>query len=127
MFTLVMGSNGGGFGLWFIGFGVGLFCAIISISCAASRATWAFACDKAIPLHGHFSKIGPPTSVTYLSTPLSSPRLCIQVLTYLGSTAINAFVGVAVISALVHLMLRDAGSNLDRPRDEGTFGMRRVL
>lgn len=108
MFTLVMGSNGGGFGLWFIGFGVGLFCAIISISCAASRATWAFARDKAIPLHGHFSKIGPPTSVTYLSTPLSSPRL-------------------SVISALVHLMLCDAGSNLDRPREEGTFEMRRFF
>ncbi|KAI6019267.1 amino acid transporter [Pisolithus microcarpus] len=123
MFTLVMGSNGGGFGLVRKRFGVGLFCAIISISCAASRATWAFACDKAIPLHGHFSKIGPPTSVTYLSTPLSSPRLCIQVLTYLGSTAINAFVGVAVISALQSRSptgrrdVRDAPCSLGRARN----------
>ncbi|KAF8130122.1 amino acid transporter [Boletus edulis] len=98
MFTLIMGSQAGGFGLWFIIFGIGLFCAI-SISCAASRATWAFARDKAIPLHTHFSKISPllpdvPVNALLLST-------FIQVLLgliYLGSsTAFNAFVGVAVM------------------------------
>ncbi|KAL4071524.1 amino acid/polyamine transporter I [Scleroderma yunnanense] len=98
MFTLVMGSQAGGFGLWFIIFGIGLFCAI-SISCAASRATWAFARDKAIPFHTHFSKVSPrlsavPVNALFLST-------IIQValgLIYLGSsTAFNAFVGVAVM------------------------------
>ncbi|OAX37073.1 hypothetical protein K503DRAFT_823049, partial [Rhizopogon vinicolor AM-OR11-026] len=98
MFTLIMGSRGGGFGLWFIIFGIGLFCAI-SISCAASRATWAFARDKAIPFHQHFSKINPhlqdvPVNAFLLST-------VIQVLLgliYLGSSAaFNAFVGVAVM------------------------------
>ncbi|KAG1854549.1 amino acid/polyamine transporter I [Suillus subluteus] len=58
MFTLAMGSEAGGFGLWFIIFGIGMFCAI-SISCAASRATWAFARDKAIPFHQTFSKRHP--------------------------------------------------------------------
>ncbi|KAI6125335.1 amino acid transporter [Pisolithus croceorrhizus] len=98
MFTLAMGSNGGGFALWFIVFGVGLFCAI-SISCAASRATWAFARDKAIPFHGHFSKISPhisdvPVNALFLSTTIQ----VLLGLIYLGSsTAFNAFVGVAVM------------------------------
>lgn len=98
MFTLAMGSNGGGFGLWFIVFGVGLFCAI-SISCAASRAAWAFARDKAIPFHGHFSKISPhisdvPVNALFLSTTIQ----VLLGLIYLGSsTAFNAFVGVAVM------------------------------
>ncbi|KAI6102824.1 amino acid transporter [Pisolithus sp. B1] len=93
MFTLAMGSNGGGFV-----FGVGLFCAI-SISCAASRATWAFARDKAIPFHGHFSKISPhisdvPVNALFLSTTIQ----VLLGLIYLGSsTAFNAFVGVAVM------------------------------
>ncbi|KIJ61727.1 hypothetical protein HYDPIDRAFT_95997 [Hydnomerulius pinastri MD-312] len=98
MFTLIMGSNAGGFGLWFIIFGIGMFCAI-SISCAASRATWAFARDKAIPFHSYFSRVNPyladvPVNALLLST-------AIQVLLgliYLGSsTAFNAFVGVAVM------------------------------
>lgn len=79
-------------------FGIGMFCAI-SISCAASRATWAFARDKAIPFHAHLSQISPhladvPVNALLLST-------IIQVLLgllYLGSsTAFNAFVGVAVM------------------------------
>ncbi|EGO20263.1 hypothetical protein SERLADRAFT_442396 [Serpula lacrymans var. lacrymans S7.9] len=98
MFTLIMGSEAGGFGVWFIIFGIGMFCAI-SISCAASRATWAFARDKAIPFHRHFSKINPhlydvPLNAFLLST-------IIQVLLgliYLGSSAaFNAFSGVAVM------------------------------
>ena len=35
-------------------FGIAIFCAI-SISCAALRATWAFARDRAIPFHRTFS------------------------------------------------------------------------
>ncbi|EIW76916.1 amino acid transporter [Coniophora puteana RWD-64-598 SS2] len=98
MFTLAMGSQGGGFGLWFIIFGIGMFCAI-SISCAASRATWAFARDKALPLHTYFSHVNTrlddvPVNAYILST-------AIQVLLgliYLGSSAaFNAFVGVAVM------------------------------
>ncbi|KAJ7703933.1 amino acid transporter [Mycena rosella] len=99
MFELIMGSKGGGFGLWFIIFGIGMFCAI-SISCAASRATWAFARDAAIPFHRTFAKVnqrlsgGIPLNAILLST-------AIQVLLgliYLGSSAaFNAFVGIAVM------------------------------
>ncbi|KAH7928008.1 amino acid transporter [Leucogyrophana mollusca] len=98
MFTLIMGSNAGGFGLWFIIFGIGMFCAI-SISCAASRATWAFARDKAIPFHHIFSKVSPyladvPVNAFLLSTVIQ----LLLGLIYLGSSAaFNAFVGVAVM------------------------------
>ncbi|KAJ3568098.1 hypothetical protein NP233_g5935 [Leucocoprinus birnbaumii] len=99
LFTAVMGSRGGGFGMWFILFMIGIFCAI-SICCAASRATWSFARDKAIPYYIFFGKVnhgfleGVPLNAYLLST-------MVQVLLgliFLGSsTAFNAFVGVAVI------------------------------
>jgi amino acid transporter len=116
MFQEVMGTRGGGFGMWFISecslvsltlrlradaglasivFIIAVFCAI-SICSAASRATWAFARDKAIPFHGFFARIswGLPVNAYILST-------MVQVLLgliYLGSsTAFNAFVGVAVM------------------------------
>ncbi|KAJ6554339.1 amino acid transporter [Mycena capillaripes] len=99
MFELIMGSKGGGFGLWFIIFGIGMFCAI-SISCAASRATWAFARDAAIPFHQIFSKVnkhlagGIPLNAILLSTVIQ----LLLGLIYLGSSAaFNAFVGVAVM------------------------------
>ncbi|KAJ3506515.1 hypothetical protein NLJ89_g6827 [Agrocybe chaxingu] len=98
LFQLVMGSKGGGFGMWLIIFGIGVFCAI-SISCAASRATWSFARDKAIPLHQVWSKVNKPLGDVPLNAYMLS--LTIQLLLgliYLGSSAaFNAFIGVAVI------------------------------
>ncbi|KAF8214624.1 amino acid/polyamine transporter I [Mycena galopus ATCC 62051] len=99
MFELIMGLKAGGFGLWFIIFGVGMFCAI-SISCAASRATWAFARDAAIPFHRTFATVnkalsgGIPLNAILLSTIIQ----LLLGLIYLGSSAaFNAFVGVAVM------------------------------
>lgn len=79
-------------------FGIGMFCAI-SISCAASRATWAFARDKAIPFHTHFGRISPHlTDVPVNALLLSTTIQVLLGLIYLGSsTAFNAFVGVAVM------------------------------
>ncbi|KAG9217802.1 hypothetical protein CCMSSC00406_0005172 [Pleurotus cornucopiae] len=100
MFTLIMGSEAGGFGMWFIVFGVGVFCAI-SICTAASRATWAFARDKALPFHRTFSRVNNDPSSYFPEIPLNAFLLStlIQVLLgllYLGSSAaFNAFVGVA--------------------------------
>ncbi|THU94216.1 amino acid transporter [Dendrothele bispora CBS 962.96] len=98
MFTLIMGNRGGGFGLWFIVFGIGMFCAI-SICCAASRATWAFARDKAIPCHSFFSKVNPHLSDVPMNAYILSTTIQLLLgLIYLGSSAaFNAFVGVAVI------------------------------
>ncbi|KIK79789.1 hypothetical protein PAXRUDRAFT_36350 [Paxillus rubicundulus Ve08.2h10] len=95
MFTLIMGSSVGGFIL--VIFGAGLFSAI-STSCAASRATWAFARDKAIPFHTHFAKINPTSDVPDNALLLSTAIQMLLGTIYLGSsTAFNAFVGVAVI------------------------------
>ncbi|KAI5825409.1 amino acid transporter [Schizophyllum commune Tattone D] len=107
MYTMIMGSQGGGFGMWFIILGVGVFCSI-SINCAASRATWSFARDKALPFHTTFAKIDTRSSSASRDTsedtiPLNAFLLCIAVqaalgLIYLGSSAaFNAFVGVEVM------------------------------
>ncbi|KAG2039413.1 amino acid transporter [Suillus americanus] len=128
MFTLAMGSKAGGFGL--VIFGIGMFCAI-SISCAASRATWAFARDKAIPFHQSFSKISPylddvPVNALLLSTVIQ----ILLGLIYLGSTAaFNAFVGVAVMclgasyAMPVAISLMNARRDMhDAPFNLGRFG-----
>ncbi|KAJ8522147.1 hypothetical protein ONZ45_g1222 [Pleurotus djamor] len=100
MFTLVMGSRGGGFGMWFIIFGVGVFCAL-SICTAASRATWAFARDKALPFHHIFSRVNNEPDAYFPEIPLNAFLLSTLVqlllgLLFLGSSAaFNAFVGVA--------------------------------
>ncbi|KAG1800096.1 amino acid transporter [Suillus variegatus] len=130
MFTLIMGSRAGGFGLWFIIFGISMFCSM-STSCAGSRATWAFARDKAIPFHRRFSKIDPslgdvPVNAYALST-------VIQVLlglVYLGSSAaFNAFAGVAVMchgasyAMPIAISLMDARRDMhDAPFNLGKFG-----
>ncbi|KAL1682094.1 amino acid/polyamine transporter I, partial [Schizophyllum commune] len=106
MYTMIMGSQGGGFGMVRL-FGVGVFCSI-SINCAASRATWSFARDKALPFHTTFAKIDTRSSSASRDTsedtiPLNAFLLCIAVqaalgLIYLGSSAaFNAFVGVEVM------------------------------
>lgn len=80
-----------------------MFCAI-SICCAASRSTWSFARDKAIPFHTLFARINRRSSSSSDSdVPLNAHLLSntIQLLLgliYLGSSAgFNAFVGVGVI------------------------------
>ena len=75
-----------------------MFCAI-SICCAASRATWSFARDKAIPLHRVWSKVNHSLG----DVPLNANLLVLVIqlllgLIYIGSmAAFNAFVGVAVM------------------------------
>ncbi|KIK57874.1 hypothetical protein GYMLUDRAFT_45707 [Collybiopsis luxurians FD-317 M1] len=100
VFRLVMGSPLGGFGLWFILFGVCIFCSI-PVNVSASRATWSFARDKAIPLNnivarvssGHFGDL--PLAALLLSLTIQS----LLGLIYLGSTtAFNSFVGIGVMS-----------------------------
>ncbi|KAF8651062.1 hypothetical protein AX16_004925 [Volvariella volvacea WC 439] len=103
MFELIMGSKSGGFGLTFIILIIGVFCSI-SICCAASRSTWSFARDKALPFHQIFSKVNtslgpiPLASVPVNAYLLSTTIQILLGLIYFGSTAaFNAFVGVAVM------------------------------
>jgi len=97
----------------------GIFCAI-SICCAASRATWSFARDKAIPYSAFFSKVnhgfleGVPLSAYLLSTTVQ----VLLGLIFLGSsTAFNAFVGVAVMCLGVSYALPVLLSVLNRRRE----------
>ncbi|KAI5888051.1 amino acid transporter [Schizophyllum commune H4-8] len=102
--TMVMGSKGGGFGMWFIIFGIALFCSI-SINCAASRATWSFARDKGLPFHATFAEITLVGTASSSSNdlPLNALLLSLAIQALLGlihlgsSAAFNAFVGVEVM------------------------------
>ncbi|KNZ81728.1 Polyamine transporter TPO5 [Termitomyces sp. J132] len=109
MFTLIMGSQAGGFGMVNMTqhlsyeelISIGFFCTI-SVCCAASRGTWSFARDKAIPFHHIFSRISgdasDPSSVPFNAHLLSTGIQLLLGLLYLGSSAaFNAFSGVAVI------------------------------
>lgn len=75
-----------------------MFCAI-SICCAASRATWSFARDRAIPFHEVLSRVNRHVNDVPLNAYLLSTIIQLLLgLIYLGSSAaFNAFVGVAVI------------------------------
>lgn len=75
-----------------------MFCAI-SICCAASRATWSFARDKAIPLHTVWARVHRPLGdVPVYANALTLAIQLLLGLIFLGSSAaFNAFVGVAVI------------------------------
>ena len=78
-----------------------MFCAI-SISCAASRATWAFARDNALPFSRVFARVATPP-FTEEPIPVNAFLLSTAVqimlgLIYLGSSAaFNAFASVGVI------------------------------
>jgi len=79
-------------------FGVAMLCAI-SICCAASRITWSFARDKAIPCYQIFSRLNHGLNEAPVNAHLLATVIQLLVgLIYLGSSAaFNAFVGVAVM------------------------------
>ncbi|KAJ8073080.1 hypothetical protein PM082_019948 [Marasmius tenuissimus] len=117
LYTMVMGSRAGGFGVWIILFGIGVFGGI-SILCAASRTTWAFARDKAIPFHRTFAHISPGKSVPLNAYLLSTIVQLLLGLIYLGSsTAFNAFVGVAVMCIGASYAIPIATSLINGRRD----------
>ena len=101
VFQTVTGSPGGGFGLLFLILGIMFFAGIGALT-AASRCTYAFARDGAIPGSRLWSKvIKLPASETI---PLNALLLsflvdCLLGLIYFGSTAaFNSFTGVATLS-----------------------------
>ena len=101
IFHIVMGSPGGGLGLTFLVLGVTLFCSI-SITVAASRCTWAFARDDAIPGAKLFavvdSKLGVPVWALVLTTIV---QMLLGLINLGSSSAFTAFVSVGVIALAV--------------------------
>lgn len=101
IFHRVMGSPGGGLGLTFLVLVVTLFCSI-SITVAASRTTWAFARDDALPLAKLWSKVNTRLGVPVWSLILLTIIQMLLGLINLGSSsAFTAFVSVGVIALAV--------------------------
>lgn len=97
LFKTVTGSAAGGFGLLFLILGILLFAGTGALT-AASRCTYAFARDGAIPGSRLWSKIDTRFDIPLWALVLSTAVDCVLGLIYFGSTAaFNAFTGVATI------------------------------
>ncbi|KAI4227047.1 MAG: hypothetical protein L6R40_008230 [Gallowayella cf. fulva] len=96
IFNTVIGSPGGGLGLMFLVLAITLFCSI-SITVAASRTTWAFARDDAIPLSRVWSQVSLGLGVPVFALALVTIVQMLLGLINLGSTsAFTAFISVGV-------------------------------
>lgn len=97
LFKTVTGSAAGGFGLLFLILGIWLFAGVGSLT-AASRCTYAFSRDGAIPGSALWSKIDKRFDIPLWGLVLSAIVDCLLGLIYFGSTAaFNSFTGVATI------------------------------
>lgn len=98
LFATVTGSPGGGFGLLFLILGILIFAGTGALT-AASRCTYAFSRDGAIPGSRFWSKINPTFNIPLNGLLLSFAVDCLLGLIYFGSTAaFNSFTGVATLS-----------------------------
>lgn len=98
IFNIVMDSPGGGLGLTALVLVITLFCSI-SITTAASRCTWAFARDNAIPFSSLFAHVNPTLGVPFWALVCVTVVQMLLGLINLGSSsAFTAFVSVGVIA-----------------------------
>ncbi|KAF1961459.1 amino acid permease-like protein [Byssothecium circinans] len=97
LFKTVTGSAAGGFGLLFLILGI-LFFAGVGALTAASRCTYAFARDGAIPGSRVWRKVSGRWEVPLMAIVLSTVVDCLLGLIYFGSSAaFGSFTGVATI------------------------------
>lgn len=97
IFKTATGSTGGGFGLLFLIMGIHIFAGIGALT-AASRCTYAFARDGAIPFSSLWGKVSRRLEVPLWGILLATVVDCLLGLIYFGSSAaFNAFTGVATI------------------------------
>ncbi|KAL1602597.1 hypothetical protein SLS60_006013 [Paraconiothyrium brasiliense] len=97
LFKTVTGSAGGGFGLLFLILGI-LFFAGTGALTAASRCTYAFARDGAIPGSRLWKRVDKRFDIPLWALVLSTVVDCLLGLIYFGSSAaFNSFTGVATI------------------------------
>lgn len=99
VFQYVTGSPGGGLALVFLVLVITLFCSI-SITTAASRCTWAFARDDAIPFSSFWTKTthSVPVPALFLVTIV---QMLLGLINLGSSSAFLAFVSVGVIALAV--------------------------
>lgn len=97
LFKTVTGSAGGGFGLLFLILGILLFAGVGSIT-AASRCTYAFARDRAMPGHRIWGKVDKRLDVPLWAICLTTAINCLLSCVYFGSSAaFNSFTGVCTV------------------------------
>lgn len=97
VFKTATGSAGGGFALLFLILGI-LFFAGVGALTAASRCTYAFARDGAIPGSSLWARVDGRFDIPLWGLVLSTIVDCVLGCIYFGSTsAFNAFTGVATI------------------------------
>jgi amino acid transporter len=97
LFKTVTGSAAGGFGLLFLILGI-LFFAGVGALTAASRCTYAFARDGAIPGSSLWKKVSKRFDIPLWALVLSTVVDCVLGLIYFGSSAaFTSFTGVATI------------------------------
>lgn len=97
VFKMATGSAGGGFGLLFLILGIMIFAGIGSLT-AASRCTYAFARDGAIPGFKLWRRVNKKLDVPVWAVILSASVDALLGLIYFGSTAaFTSFTGVATI------------------------------
>lgn len=97
LYKTVTGSPGGGFGLLFLILGIQIFAGIGALT-AASRCTYAFARDGAIPGSRLWKRVSHRLDVPLWGVILSTTVDCLLGLIYFGSeAAFNSFTGVATI------------------------------
>ncbi|KAF6824963.1 amino acid permease [Colletotrichum plurivorum] len=97
LFKTVTGSAAGGFGLLFLILGIWIFAGIGALT-AASRCTYAFARDGAIPGYKLWSRVNKKLDMPLWALFLSTAVDCVLGCIYFGSSAaFNSFTGVATI------------------------------
>lgn len=120
IFNVVMGSPGGGLGLMFLILMITVFCSI-SITVAASRCTWAFARDDAMPGSKIFSRVSKRLGMPLEALVLTTVVQMLLGLIYLGSSsAFLAFVSVGVMALAVSYAIPIIVSLLHRRREVNT-------
>ncbi|WEW57461.1 hypothetical protein PRK78_002928 [Emydomyces testavorans] len=101
IFSVVMDSPGGALGLMFLVLTITLFCSI-SITTAASRTTWAFARDDAMPLAHLWSRVNKRLGVpVYALGLVTLVEMLLGLINIGSSSAFTAFVSVGVIALAV--------------------------
>ena len=97
IFKEATGSAGGGFAMLFLILGILMFAGIGALT-AASRCTYAFARDGAIPGYKLWSRVNKKLDVPIWALVLSTVVNCLLGCIYFGSTAaFNSFTGVGTI------------------------------
>ncbi|KAK7424692.1 hypothetical protein QQX98_000268 [Neonectria punicea] len=97
LFKTATGSKAGGFGLLFLILGIWFFAGVGALT-AASRCTYAFARDGAIPGHKLWAKVNHKLDVPLWGLVLSTAVDCLLGCIYFGSSAaFGSFTGVATI------------------------------